>query len=112
MTAEKLLAALGGNKDPFRPFGIQLVSPRYQGVFLKPEDYKLAEDGSAIFVAEDDKWFPAGMVRAVFFDDYKTHVLEVYRITVDQYEKMVACGALDTDDRCELIEGLIMRKVY
>jgi Uma2 family endonuclease len=35
----------------------------------------------------------------------------VYRITVDQYDRMVESGALDEDDAIELISGVLVRKM-
>jgi Uma2 family endonuclease len=36
---------------------------------------------------------------------------QVYRITVDQYERMVASGALGKDDPIELLSGVLVRKM-
>jgi hypothetical protein len=37
--------------------------------------------------------------------------LPVYRLSVDQYEKMADAGVLTTEDRVELIEGILVRKM-
>jgi Uma2 family endonuclease len=36
---------------------------------------------------------------------------DVYRITVDQYDRMVGCGALGEDDPIELLNGVLVRKM-
>jgi Uma2 family endonuclease len=37
--------------------------------------------------------------------------LPIYRLSVDQYERMLDIGVLTTDDRVELIEGILVRKM-
>lgn len=36
---------------------------------------------------------------------------EVYRLSVEQYHRMIAAGILTADDRVELLEGLLVRKM-
>ena len=36
---------------------------------------------------------------------------EVYRFTVDQYDRMVRDGTIDEDDQVELLDGIVVRKM-
>ena len=36
---------------------------------------------------------------------------EVYRFTVDQYDRMVRDGTIDEDDPVELLDGIVVRKM-